>query len=125
MEQNFKYKQYNLSALLFFLLFFLLLLSAIFYLGRSGNPQAERKSLAAVGAGTEIPRAVYQQMSKNEVAAQGMLYTDMESALKRNTDMVHKYFHETCHRHDHKFETAARSRYGWVFARLVVARVIR
>ena len=41
---------------------------------------------------------------KDEVAAQGVVYTDMESALKGEyADMVHKYFMKLVTPHDHKF----------------------
>ena len=58
---------------------------------RLGIPQAERKSLAGVGAQYDS-ELVYHNV-KDEVAAQGVVYTDMESALKGEyADMVHKYF---------------------------------
>ena len=47
---------------------------------RLGIPQAERKSLAGVGAQYDS-ELVYHNV-KDEVAAQGVVYTDMESALK-------------------------------------------
>ena len=57
---------------------------------RLGIPQAERKSLAGVGAQYDS-ELVYHNV-KDEVAAQGVVYTDMESALKGEyADMVHKY----------------------------------
>ena len=63
-------------------------------------PQAERKSLAGVGAQYDS-ELVYHNV-KDEVAAQGVVYTDMESALKGdNADMVHKYFMKLVTPHDH------------------------
>ena len=54
---------------------------------RLGIPQAERKSLAGVGAQYDS-ELVYHNV-KDEVAAQGVVYTDMESALKGEyADMV-------------------------------------
>ena len=47
---------------------------------RLGIPQAERKSLAGVGAQYDS-ELVYHNV-RDEVAAQGVVYTDMESALK-------------------------------------------
>lgn len=46
---------------------------------RLGIPQAERSSLAGVGAQYDS-EVVYHNV-KEEVAAQGVVYTDMESAL--------------------------------------------
>ena len=57
---------------------------------RLGIPQAERKSLAGVGAQYDS-ELVYHNV-RDEVAAQGVVYTDMESALKGEyADMVQKY----------------------------------
>ena len=47
---------------------------------RLGIPQAERKSLAGVGAQYDS-ELVYHNV-RDEVAAQGVVYTDMESARK-------------------------------------------
>jgi len=49
---------------------------------RLGIPQAERSSLAGVGAQYDS-EVVYHNV-KEEVAAQGVVYTDMESALPRH-----------------------------------------
>ena len=69
---------------------------------RLGIPQAERKSLAGVGAQYDSER-VYHNV-RDEVAAQGVVYTDMESALKGEyADMVHKYFMKLVTPRDHKF----------------------
>lgn len=69
---------------------------------RLGIPDAERKSLAGVGAQYDS-ELVYHNV-KDEVAAQGVVYTDMESALTGEyADMVHKYFMKLVPPTDHKF----------------------
>ena len=69
---------------------------------RLGIPQAERKSLAGVGAQYDS-ELVYHNV-RDEVAAQGVVYTDMESALKAEyADMVRKYFMKLVTPRDHKF----------------------
>lgn len=69
---------------------------------RLGIPQAERKSLAGVGAQYDS-ELVYHNV-REEVAAQGVVYTDMESALKGEyADMVKKYFMKLVRPNDHKF----------------------
>ncbi|MDD6445868.1 MAG: Fe-S cluster assembly protein SufB, partial [Lachnospiraceae bacterium] len=69
---------------------------------RLGIPQAERESLAGVGAQYDS-ELVYHNV-KDEVAAQGVVYTDMESALKGEyADMVQEYFMKLVTPHDHKF----------------------
>ena len=58
---------------------------------RLGIPQAERSSLAGVGAQYDS-EVVYHNV-KEEVAAQGVVYTDMESALTGPyADMVKEHF---------------------------------
>lgn len=67
-----------------------------------GIPQAERKSLAGVGAQYDS-ELVYHNV-RSEVAAQGVVYTDMESALKGEyADMVRKHFMKLITPRDHKF----------------------
>lgn len=69
---------------------------------RLGIPEAERKSLAGVGAQYDS-ELVYHNV-REEVAAEGVVYTDMESALKGEyADMVRKYFMKLVTPHDHKF----------------------
>ena len=69
---------------------------------RLGIPQAERKSLAGVGAQYDS-ELVYHNV-RAEVAAQGVVYTDMESALHGEyAEMVHKYFMKLVTPRDHKF----------------------
>ena len=67
-----------------------------------GIPKAERESLAGVGAQYDS-ELVYHNV-KEEVAAQGVIYTDMESALNGEyADMVHKHFMKLVPPTDHKF----------------------
>ena len=69
---------------------------------RLGIPQAERKSLAGVGAQYDS-ELVYHNV-KDEVAEQGVIYTDMESALHGEyADMVKEYFMKLVTPRDHKF----------------------
>lgn len=67
-----------------------------------GIPQSERKSLAGVGAQYDS-ELVYHNV-REEVAAQGVVYTDMESALTGEyADMVKKHFMKLVTPRDHKF----------------------
>lgn len=67
-----------------------------------GIPQAERESLAGVGAQYDS-ELVYHNV-KDEVAQQGVVYTDMESALTGDyKDMVKEYFMKLVPPTDHKF----------------------
>lgn len=69
---------------------------------RLGIPEAERKSLAGVGAQYDS-EVVYHNV-RAEVAAQGVVYTDMESALKgKYAEMVHEHFMKLVPPTDHKF----------------------
>ena len=69
---------------------------------RLGIPQAERKSLAGVGAQYDS-ELVYHNVRK-EVEEQGVVYTDMESALTGPyADMVRKHFMKLVKPTDHKF----------------------
>ena len=69
---------------------------------RLGIPQAERKSLAGVGAQYDS-ELVYHNV-RDEVAAEGVVYMDIESAMKGEyADMVQKYFMKLVTPHDHKF----------------------
>ena len=69
---------------------------------RLGIPQAERSSLAGVGAQYDS-EVVYHNV-KEEVAAQGVIYTDMESALTGPyADMVKEHFMKCVPPTDHKF----------------------
>ncbi|MCI2049411.1 MAG: Fe-S cluster assembly protein SufB [Lachnospiraceae bacterium] len=67
-----------------------------------GIPQAERESLAGVGAQYDS-ELVYHNV-KEEVAAQGVVYTDLESALTgKYEDMVRTHFMKLVPPTDHKF----------------------
>lgn len=69
---------------------------------RLGIPQAERKSLAGVGAQYDS-ELVYHNV-KDEVAAQGVIYTDIESALRGEyADMIRSHFMKLVPPTDHKF----------------------
>ena len=69
---------------------------------RLGIPQAERKSLAGVGAQYDS-ELVYHNV-REEVAAQGVVYTDMESALNGEyAAMVRSHFMKLVKPADHKF----------------------
>lgn len=67
-----------------------------------GIPQSERLSLAGVGAQYDS-EIVYHNVRK-EVAAQGVIYTDIESALKGDmADMVRSHFMKLIPPFEHKF----------------------
>lgn len=68
-----------------------------------GIPEAERKSLAGVGAQYDS-EVVYHNVQE-DVAAQGVIYTDFESALKSPEwgPMVREYFMHLVPPTDHKF----------------------
>ncbi len=68
---------------------------------RLGIPEAERKSLAGVGAQYDS-ELVYHNV-KEEVLAQGVIYTDMESALRDNEEKVRTHFMKLVPPTDHKF----------------------
>ncbi len=67
-----------------------------------GIPQAERESLAGVGAQYDS-ELVYHNM-KEEVAAKGVIYSDLESAMKGEyADMIEEHFMKLLTPYDHKF----------------------
>ncbi|MBR1877270.1 MAG: Fe-S cluster assembly protein SufB [Lachnospiraceae bacterium] len=69
---------------------------------RLGIPQAERESLAGVGAQYDS-ELVYHNV-KDEVSKTGVIYTDMESALTGEyADMVKDHFMKLVPPTDHKF----------------------
>ncbi len=69
---------------------------------RLGIPQAERKSLAGVGAQYDS-ELVYHNV-KAEVASQGVVYTDLESALHGPyARMIEEHFMKLVPPRDHKF----------------------
>lgn len=66
-----------------------------------GIPKAERESLAGVGA--QYDSEVVYHSIKEELVKQGVVYTDMESAVKEYEDIVKKYFMKLVPPSDHKF----------------------
>jgi Fe-S cluster assembly protein SufB len=66
-----------------------------------GIPEAEKKSLAGVGA--QYDSEVVYHSIKEELVAQGVVYTDFESALRDYEDIVKKYFMTLIPPSDHKF----------------------
>ena len=69
---------------------------------RLGIPKAEHKSLAGVGAQYDS-EVVYHNV-RAEVAAQGVVYTDMESALTGPyQDLIRSHFMKLVPPSDHKF----------------------
>src|ERR1700709_2432746 len=57
---------------------------------RLGIPEAERKFLAGVGAQYESD-VVYHQVNE-ELEAQGVIFTDMDTALREHEDLLREYF---------------------------------
>ena len=69
---------------------------------RLGIPKAERKSLAGVGAQYDS-ELVYHNV-REEVAAQGVVYTDLESAMHGEyAEMIRRRFMKLVPPQDHKF----------------------
>ena len=68
---------------------------------RLGIPEAERESLAGVGAQYDS-EIVYHSM-KNELKNLGVIYTDMDSAVKEYPQIVKEYFMKVVPVNDHKF----------------------
>ena len=67
-----------------------------------GIPQAERKSLAGVGAQYDS-ELVYHNV-RDEVSQMGVVYTDLESAMHSEyADMIQKHFMKLVKPNDHKF----------------------
>lgn len=69
---------------------------------RLGIPQSERESLAGVGAQYDS-ELVYHNV-REEVSGQGVIYTDIESALRGEYgDMIREHFMKLVPPEDHKF----------------------
>ena len=68
---------------------------------RLGIPEAEKKSLAGVGAQYDS-EIVYHSLQKN-MADKGVIYTDMETAIREHEDIVKEYFMTLVPPKDHKF----------------------
>ncbi len=66
-----------------------------------GIPEAEKKSLAGVGAQYDS-EVVYHSM-KEDLIKQGVIYTDMETAVKEYPDLVKDHFMKCVPVYDHKF----------------------
>lgn len=68
---------------------------------RLGIPEAEHASLAGVGAQYDS-EVVYHNI-KEQLVQQGVIYTDMESALREHEEIVKDYFMTCVPPKDHKF----------------------
>ena len=68
---------------------------------RLGIPQAERESLAGVGAQYDS-EVVYHNLQK-ELADQGVVYLDIETAVREYEDIVKEHFMKLVPPSDHKF----------------------
>lgn len=68
---------------------------------RLGIPQAERESLAGVGA--QYDSEVVYHSIREELVQQGVIYTDMETAIRDYEDIVKEYFMKLVPPSDHKF----------------------
>lgn len=68
---------------------------------RLGIPEAERKFLAGVSAQFES-EVVYHSMQK-QLEEKGVLFLDMDTALRTHPDIIKKYFGTIIPAHDNKF----------------------
>ena len=68
---------------------------------RLGIPEAERKVLAGTGAQYDSLNAYHKL--KEEWEEKGVIFEDMDMALKKHPDLVKKYFMTCVPSHDHKF----------------------
>ena len=66
-----------------------------------GIPQAEREMLAGVGAQFDS-EVIYKSLQK-KWAHKGVIFCDMETALKEHPELVKKYFGTVIPSHDNKF----------------------
>ena len=66
-----------------------------------GIPEAEKKSLAGVGAQYDS-EVVYHSM-KEDLKKKGVIYTDMETAVREYGDLVKEHFMKCVPVNDHKF----------------------
>ncbi|HAG44687.1 MAG TPA: Fe-S cluster assembly protein SufB, partial [Clostridium sp.] len=62
-------------------------------------PEAEKASLAGVGA--QYDSEVVYHSIKEDLVKQGVVYTDMESAIKEYEDIVKEYFMKCVPPSDH------------------------
>ncbi len=68
---------------------------------RLGIPEAERTSLAGVGA--QYDSEVVYHSIQEDLVKQGVIYTDIETALREHEDIVKEYFMTLVPPTDHKF----------------------
>jgi len=68
---------------------------------RLGIPQAERAALAGAGAQYESEMAYHNL--KREWEDQGVIFLDMDEAVKQHEEIVKQYFMKCVPTHDHKF----------------------
>ena len=68
---------------------------------RLGIPKAEREVLAGVGA--QYDSEVVYHSIKKELTAQGVIYTDMDTALHEHEEIVKKHFMKLVTARTHKF----------------------
>ncbi len=68
---------------------------------RLGIPEAEQKSLGGVGA--QYDSEVVYHSIQEELVQQGVVYTDMETALREHEAVVREYFMSLVPPKDHKF----------------------
>ena len=66
-----------------------------------GIPEAERKFLAGVGAQYES-EVVYHNL-REDLASQGVLFVDTDTAVKKHPDLLRKYFGKIIPPEDNKF----------------------
>jgi len=66
-----------------------------------GLPKAEQDSLAGVGA--QYDSEVVYHSIREDLTKQGVIYTDMESAINQYEDLVKEYFMKLVPPSDHKF----------------------
>ena len=66
-----------------------------------GIPQSEREAMAGVGAQYDS-EVVYHNM-KEEMSKQGVIYTDMETAVREYPELVKEHFMKCVPINDHKF----------------------
>lgn len=68
---------------------------------RLGIPEAERKSLA--GAGAQFESEVVYHNLKEELVKKGVIFLDMDEAIKQHEELVKRYFNRCVPYKDHKF----------------------
>ena len=68
---------------------------------RLGIPKAEREALAGVGAQYDS-EVVYHSM-KAQMKERGVVYTDMQTALREHEGLVRDHFMKLIHANEHKF----------------------